>query len=55
MAMAREEYARLKLEYTPKPFMDKHNFWDMVEDGHVYIKNSKGMYELPQVGRLAND
>ena len=35
---------------TPKSFI-----WDMVENGHVYIKISKGMYGLPQAGRLTND
>ena len=27
----------------------------MVENRHIHIEISKGMYGLPQVGRLAND
>ena len=55
MPMVQKEYAWLKVEYIPKVFMDKHNLWDMVKDGHVYFKTPKGMYGLPQTGRLAHD
>ena len=53
--MARNECARLKVDFAPKAFMDKHNLWDVVGNGHVHIETSKGVYGLPQVGRLAND
>ena len=51
----RPEYARIPAKYIPINIMDKYNLWDMVEDGHVYISIHKGMYGLPQAGRLAND
>ena len=53
--MAQKEYTRLKVEFIPKSFMDKHNLWDMVGNGHVHIEIYKGMYGPPQTGRLANN
>ena len=50
--LAWNEYAQLKVEFIPKSSMDKHNLWDMVENGNLHIEFSKGMYGLPHVERV---
>ena len=53
--MEEYEYARIKVEYIPKEMMDKYNLWDLVNNEYLYIEIRKGMYGLPQAGRLANN
>ena len=53
--MERFEYAKLKVEYIPEETMTKHNLWDFVHEGYVYIEIRKGMYGLSQAGCLANN
>ena len=47
-------FAHLAIKYIPKQFMDEYNIWDLVVNGYVYMEVMKGMYGLPQAGRLAN-
>ena len=53
--MERKEYIRVHLSQIPKEIMDLYNLWDLVYKDHVYSEISRGMYGLPQAGRLAND
>jgi hypothetical protein len=39
----------------PKEIMDLYNLWDMVYNGYIYTECCKGMYSLPQVGKIASD
>ena len=53
--MERKEYAKIRVDYNPKQFMNEYDLWSLVEDGYIYIEISKGMYGLPQAGILANE
>jgi hypothetical protein len=53
--MERFEYMRIPLHMIPDEIMDLYNLHDLVEDGFVYVEVRKGMYGLPQAGKLAND
>ena len=53
--MARPEYMRLPLRIIPPEIVQKYNLEAIAHDGWVYIKIVKGMYGLPQAGKLAND
>ena len=53
--MKKYEYARIKAEYIPKETMDKYQLWDLVDNRYLYIEIRKGMYGLPQSGRLVNN
>ena len=39
----------------PEEVMTEYNLWDKIHNGCVYARVNKGMYGLPQAGRLAND
>ena len=47
-------FVRLAIKYIPKKFMDEYNLWDLEVNGFLYMEVMKGMYWLPQAGRLAN-
>ena len=51
----RPEYSRIRLKDTPKEFIAKYNLTTYTRDGWVYFRICKGVYELPQAGKLAND
>jgi hypothetical protein len=53
--MLRKEYIRVHVSQIPKEFMDLYNLWPLVHNDHVWAEVSRGMYGLPQAGRLAND
>jgi hypothetical protein len=50
----RPEYMRLALSIIPQEIIDKYKLGDKAKNGYVYIRIDKGMYGLPQAGRLAN-
>jgi hypothetical protein len=53
--MPQPEYMRLRLNIIPKAIIVKYNLRGMVdEEGWVYVKIRKGMYDLLQAGILAN-
>ena len=35
--------------------MELYELHDLVHNGYVYVEIQKGMYGLPQAGKLAND
>jgi hypothetical protein len=48
-------YMRMALNLFPPDIIEKYNLHTIAKDGFVYIEVSKGMYGLPQAGRLANE
>ena len=49
-------YIRFKQDTIPREFWDQHNLDEYAdEDGYVYGAVRKGMYGLPQAGRVADD
>ena len=49
------EYMRIAAELIPQEFIDAYNLKDKIKNGYVYMRIIRGMYGLPQAGRLAND
>lgn len=52
--MDRKEYMFLPVNLIPDTIIHQYKLKDMIKDGKVYVEISKGMYGLPQAGRLAN-
>ncbi len=53
--MTAYEYMRIPISVIPDSIMDQYNLHDLVANGHVYVEIRKGMYGLPQAGRIASD
>jgi hypothetical protein len=53
--MDRYEYMRIPIDMIPTVIMDKYNLRPLIHKGFVFVKIRRGMYGLPQAGRLAND
>ena len=54
--MERYEYMRLKLADLPDDFIAYYNSRDKATpDGYVHVKIRRGMYGLPQSGKLAHE
>ena len=53
--MDRPEYMRLPLKLILQDILDKYKLNDIADNGWVYLKIVKGMYGLPQSGKLAHD
>ena len=54
--LTRAEYIKLKLEDIPDEVINEYKLQDKVDsNGYVHIEATKGMYGLPQAGRLANE
>jgi hypothetical protein len=49
------EYMKVPIDVIPEEIMIEYNLQLLVYKGHVYVEIQKGMYGLPQAGRLAND
>jgi hypothetical protein len=52
--MDRPEYMRISIKNIPQEIIDEYQVQNLVHKGYVYCKIVKGMYGLPQAGRLAN-
>ena len=48
-------YMMVPIAVIPPDIVEKYNLLDMVVNGKVYVEVSKGIYGLPQAGKLAND
>jgi hypothetical protein len=46
---------QLALTISPQEIIDKYKLMDKEKNGKIYIRIDKGMYGLPQAGRLANN
>lgn len=53
--MPRYEYMFIPVKVIPKSIFDQYNLEPLVHNGKVYVEIRKGMYGLPQAGRIAND
>lgn len=53
--MERPEYVKIKPVDIPQEFIDEYNLTTRTHHGWVYFEIRKGVYGLPQAGRLAND
>jgi hypothetical protein len=49
------EFVHFHADTIPKEIWDQYGLDDYVEDGWVYGQVNKGMYGLPQAGKVAND
>ena len=49
------EYMQLPFDIIPQDIIDWYNFIDISHNLKVYIDILKGMYGLPQAGRIAHD
>ena len=53
--MEEPEFLRMKIEYFPQDVIDHYNLKDKVDEkGNLYVRVEKGMYGLPQAGKIAN-
>ncbi|KAI2493168.1 Reverse transcriptase (RNA-dependent DNA polymerase) [Fragilaria crotonensis] len=53
--MERYEYMRIPIGLIPDVIIELYNLLPLVHNGHVFVEIRRGMYGLPQAGRLAND
>mmetsp|Transcript_25840 Transcript_25840/g.36772 ORF Transcript_25840/g.36772 Transcript_25840/m.36772 type:complete len:290 (-) Transcript_25840:243-1112(-) len=53
--MEQYEYMRIPLNIIPDTIIDEYNLRPLIHKGHVYVEIQKGMYGLPQAGKIAND
>jgi hypothetical protein len=51
----RPEYMQLAILIIPQEIIDKYKLMDKEKNGKVYIRIDKGMYGLPEAGRLAKN
>ena len=48
-------YMMVPLNVIPPDIIEKYKLLDIATDGKVYVEVSKGIYGLPQAGKLANE
>ena len=49
-------YGKMKAKYIPEETIKKHNLKQYIEDdGWIHFKIGKGIYGIPEAGRLSND
>jgi hypothetical protein len=53
--MGRYEYMRIPLFMIPDAIIEQYNLMPLVHNGYVFVEIRRGMYGLPQAGKLAND
>ena len=53
--MSRFEYMRIPIHQIPQKIIEQYNLTPLIHNGAVYVEIRKGMYGLPQAGRIAND
>ena len=54
--MPNPEYIFFKIEFIPEEFLEQYKHVIIVDsDGRVYAIVEKGMYGLPQAGKVASD
>jgi hypothetical protein len=50
-----KEYMRISLKHIPLDIQERYNIASMVHNGYVIMEISKGIYGLPQAGKLSQD
>jgi hypothetical protein len=53
--MSHYEYMRIPVSTIPDDIFKRYDLAPLVHKAHVYVEIQRGMYGLPQAGRLAND
>ena len=53
--MPKPEYMWMPLKLIPDEIIQEYALLSIASGGWVYIKTAKGIYGLPQAGKLAND
>jgi hypothetical protein len=53
--LAEYEYARIPVHLILAHIIDLYDLNDNIVNGYIYAEARKGMYELPQVGKLTNN
>jgi Reverse transcriptase (RNA-dependent DNA polymerase) len=53
--MNRAEYMRVPIASIPSKIIAYYNLQQIAHNSNIYVEINKGMYGLPQAGRLAND
>ena len=53
--LPRYEYMRMALKLIPQDIVEEYNLHAISHDGYVYFQIEKGMYGLPQAGKIANE
>jgi hypothetical protein len=53
--MDRYEYMRVPLNMIPNVILDLYDLTPLIHNGYVYCEIQRGMYGLPQAGKVAND
>jgi hypothetical protein len=49
------EYMRIPVSHIPDDIIHEYSLADKISNGAIYVEIRKGMYGLPQAGRIAND
>jgi hypothetical protein len=53
--MDRYEYMQVPIHMIPADIIKSYNLTPLVKNGVIYVEICRGMYGLPQAGKLAND
>ena len=53
--MTQYEYMRIPLQMLPPAIVEQYNLTPLIHNNCVYVEIRKGMYGLPQAGKLANN
>ena len=53
--LPRYEFVRMELRLIPEEIKQQYNLLAIAHDGYAYIQIEKGMYGLPQAGKIANE
>ncbi len=51
----RKEYMSISLKHIPIDIQERYNILGMVHNGYILMEISKGIYGLPQAGKLSQD
>eukprot|EP00957_Ditylum_brightwellii_P000363 27847-Ditylum_brightwellii.AAC.1 len=52
--MERKEYMCMPAHLIPHEILNKYNMHNKIHNGHIYMEIRRGMYGLPQAGKIAN-
>eukprot|EP00957_Ditylum_brightwellii_P056791 4304293-Ditylum_brightwellii.AAC.1 len=52
--MERKEYMRMPAHLIPHEFLNEYDLHNKIHIGYIYMEIRKGMYGLPQAGKIAN-
>ncbi len=55
MSLTDYAYMHIPVSAIPNSIMELYKLHDLVHNGHIYVEIQKGMYSLPQAGRIANE